>query len=419
MLLDQQLISLDGEPSLFGLPLNRMQLSPGQQYLLRMCIALHCNKVSDNSILLLDEPETHLHPDALLNLINELHTHFQLEQIWIATHSVALLSMFNASSIWCMIGETAKKLGSKSEPLMKSLLGEEFRRAQLQDFIGAPVSFACNEFAYECLWEPPTEPYKSGDPQVTTTLEALLPCSPIQPEKASSSATVVVVDFGVGQGRFLDGVGIDHPERLSQLDYYAYDKFDTDKQICQEVMSRHKVDKTRYFNNIDALQAKLVNKGGATHVLLINVLHEIPPEEWPGVFAAIASLLRDDGKLILVEAEELRFGEKPYMEGFLVVQESAMKKLLKGTAVQCDHCKPPYERVVRYQIPKERLSNVDCDSVDDAAKEIGRISLEKILHLRQQKDKDNQWLSGVQLAFWTHQYANVQLFLQKNFLNEE
>ena len=115
VLLDQQLISLDGEPSLFGLPLNRMQLSPGQQYLLRMCIALHCNKVSDNSILLLDEPETHLHPDALLNLINELHTHFQLEQIWIATHSVALLSMFNASSIWCMIGETAKKLGSKSE----------------------------------------------------------------------------------------------------------------------------------------------------------------------------------------------------------------------------------------------------------------------------------------------------------------
>lgn len=408
-LLDQRLTSLNGEPSLFGLPLNGMQLSPGQQYLLRMCVALHCNKVTDNSILLLDEPETHLHPDALLNLINELRTRFQLEQIWIATHSVALLSRFNASDIWHMTDKTAKKLGSKSEPLMASLLGEESQRVQLQDFIGAPVSFACNEFAYECLWEPPTEPYKCGDPQVAVTLEAVLEASSVQP--ASWEGPVVVVDFGVGQGRFLDGVGIDHPERLPQLDYYAYDKFDTDKETCQTVMSKHNVDKARYFNDVEALRAELVRKGGATHVLLINVLHEIPPEEWPECFAVIASFLRDGGKLILVEAEELRFGEKPYMEGFLVVQEPAVKLLLKADDVRCDHCEHPYERVVRYQIPKELLPRVDRGSVEAAAEEIGQISLDKIYRLRQQNGRNKQWLSGVQLAFWTHQYANVQLFL--------
>lgn len=402
VLLGQRLTSLNGEPSLFGLPLNGMQLSPGQQYLLRMCVALHCNKVIGNSILLLDEPETHLHPDALLNLIRELHTRFKLKQIWIATHSVALLSKFNASDIWHMTERTAKRLGSKSGPLMESLLGEESQRAQLQEFIGAPVAFACNEFAYECLWEPPTEPYKRNDPQVAVTLEAVL--------ADSSAQRAVVVDFGVGQGRFLDGVGMDHPERLPQLDYYAYDKYDTDKKICQAVMIKHNVDKARYFNDIKALETELKGKGKATHVLLVNVLHEIPPEKWPESFATIMSLLREGGKLILVEAEELRFGEKPYMEGFLVVQESAVKLLLKGAEVQCDHCEPPYERVVRYQIPKELLCNIDSTSVNAAVEEIGRISLDKIYKLRKDSNQNKQWLSGVQLAFWTHQYANVQLF---------
>ena len=412
-LLGQQLTSLDGEPSMFGLPLNEMQLSPGQQYLLRMCIALHCNKVKNNSILLLDEPETHLHPDALLNLIYQLQTRFQLDQIWIATHSVALLSRFNTSDIWHMTEQTAKKLGSKSGPLMESLLGELSQRVQLQDFIGAPVSFACNEFAYECLWEPPTVPYKRGDPQVTTTLKAVLDDPSTQHEEVLQTGTTVVVDFGVGQGRFLEGVGMDHREQLSRLDYYAYDKFDTDKETCQAIMCKYNIDKTRYYNysDIQALREELKIKGGATHVLMINVLHEIPPKEWPETFATMASFLRNDGKLILVETEELRYGEKPYMDGFLVVQEPAVKLLLNEIDVRCDHCEHPYERVVRYQIPKKMLLNVDSASVDAAVEEIGRISLEKISQLRRQNTRSKQWLLGVQLAFWTHQYANVQLFL--------
>lgn len=419
VLLGQRLTSLEGEPSMFELPLNRMQLSPGQQYLLRMCVALHCNKITKNSVLLLDEPETHLHPDALLNLIHQLQTRFQLEQIWIATHSVALLSKFNTSDIWHMTEQTAKKLGSKSGPLMESLLGNEAQQVQLQDFIGAPVSFACNEFAYECLWEPPTMPYKRGDPQVDTTLRAVLEDSSPQHKEVSLGEVAVIVDFGVGQGRFLDGVGMDYPEQLSRLDYYAYDKFVKDKETCQAIMCRHNIEKTRYYNDVEALRTELKHKGGATHVLLVNVLHEIPPKEWTETFATIASFLRNDGKLILVENEELRYGEKPYMDGFLVIQQSAMTLLLKEDTIQCDHCKHPYERVVRYQIPKEKLLKVDSTSVKAAVEEIGRISFDKIYQLRQENNRNKQWLRGVQLAFWTHQYANVQLFLNPPVRNEE
>ena len=206
---------------------------------------------------------------------------------------------------------------------------------------------------------------------------------------------------------------MDHREQLSRLDYYAYDKFDTDKETCHAIMCNYNIDKTRYYNysDIQALREELKIKGGATHVLMINVLHEIPPKEWPETFATIASFLRNDGKLILVETEELRYGEKPYMDGFLVVQEPAVKLLLNEIDVRCDHCEHPYERVVRYQIPKKMLLNVDSASVDAAVEEIGRISLEKIYQLRRENNRSKQWLLGVQLAFWTHQYANVQLFL--------
>ena len=189
-------------------------------------------------------------------------------------------------------------------------------------------------------------------------LEAVLDDPSTQHEEVLQTGTTVVVDFGVGQGRFLEGVGMDHREQLSRLDYYAYDKFDTDKETCQAIMCKYNIDKTRYYNysDIQALREELKIKGGATHVLMINVLHEIPPKEWPETFATIASFLRNDGKLILVETEELRYGEKPYMDGFLVVQEPAVKLLLNEIDVRCDHCEHPYERVVRYQIPKKCYS---------------------------------------------------------------
>ncbi len=405
------------EPSMFGRPIDQMDLSPGQKYLLRMCVALYCNQVEENSILFLDEPETHLHPDALWTLIQKLKGKFHIGQIWIATHSVALLSVFNVSSIWHMEQGTPKKLGSKSIPLFKSLLGGEDKRFLLQQFIAAPDAFACNEFAYECMFRPKPASYKEADPQVDSVTGIISEWLPNQ--------KAVVVDYGVGQGRFLDGVGSSYPERLDSMEYYAYDIDDVDpkdEEECKAVMLRCGVDTGHYSHSVEALKSMLSVFGSATHVLMVNVLHEIPPDAWAQVFCNISSMLADSGVLILAEAEILHYGERPYDSGFLVIQRPAVEALLDGGEFECRRNDKPYEYVVAYIIPKASLNAVKEDTIKQALKVVKTFSLKQIeaikkanLPLKQTHRAEvdrNAWKTGLELAFWTHQFANAELALQ-------
>ena len=94
-----------GEPTLFGRSisdLSKAPLSPGQKYILRLCVALYCNIIPEGAILFLDEPESHLHPKTLLDIFDKLKNNFKLGQMWIATHSVELIARFYYRDIWYM-----------------------------------------------------------------------------------------------------------------------------------------------------------------------------------------------------------------------------------------------------------------------------------------------------------------------------
>lgn len=54
----------------------------------------------DNGLVLIEEPEIHLHPAALRNLINILHEHASNKQILITTHSPTALINFNINNIF-------------------------------------------------------------------------------------------------------------------------------------------------------------------------------------------------------------------------------------------------------------------------------------------------------------------------------
>ena len=107
-----------------------------------------------------------------------------------------------------------------------------------------------------------------------------------------------------------------------------------------------------YFNNINDLINKINNE--ADYVLLINVLHEIPPIEWKKLFESISKLLKDSGKLIIVEREELTIGESPYDEGFLMITKSGSEKLFgKNNVKLLRH--PQKHHIVKYVVSKEGL----------------------------------------------------------------
>ena len=55
-----------------NLELEKASLSPGQQYLLRIEIACNYNQKNEDYIFILDEPELHLHPAALITAIEKL-----------------------------------------------------------------------------------------------------------------------------------------------------------------------------------------------------------------------------------------------------------------------------------------------------------------------------------------------------------
>jgi Predicted ATPase len=400
----------DKNPKLFGLDISNSQLSPGQQYLLRMCVALYCNEiVNDNFIMLLDEPETHLHPEALKTLMEKIKEKYGNGQIWIATHSVALLSTFNSSDIWHLEYGVAKKMGSRSAPIINSLVGNEINRLQLQQLVVSPDAYACNEFAIECMTYPNSVPYSKGDPQIKLTEEQL-----------AGEINSVVVDYGAGKGRFIDGIGMEYPKILANINYYAYDNNKCDAELCRETMQEYNIDTKNYFNDFESLNEKISSKGGADFVLMINVLHEIPPSSWEEIFGNIAELLNDKGILIIIENEELTYGEKPYDNGFLVIQEDAINLLSGSTEVKIK-CERHVDKknIVRYCVPKCLLKDVTNDIIYNMVGKIRDVALEKIREIKSVKPiekeacamNDDLFKQGIKLAFLLHQFANATLNL--------
>jgi ABC-type polar amino acid transport system ATPase subunit len=409
----------NGDPMLFGLRINDAKLSPGQQYLLRMSVALYCNelekleKENKEFMLFLDEPETHLHPKVLWKLIEKLTVKFQFGQIWIATHSLALLSTFNLNDIYYMEKGEIKRLASNSAPLIDGLVGDESKRFRMHQFVVSPDAFACHSFAAECLVDPLIVPYKQGDPQVSMAKEIVV-------QEGTTDDKLTVVDFGAGEGRFIEGLdGLDELDEpngkykgiLGKLTYYAYDKNCGCSTTCKSTLEKFGLPRDNYFNDSKALCEVLSKKGGADVVFMISVLHEIPPIEWPETFKKVCDFLGEKGRLVIIENEELTYGEKPYDNGFLVPIESSLKKY----SHRCDrHDKR--NNIIRFVINKGSLE-IDSDNVLEMIKNIEKCALDKIKEIKSTQHNDVEGLNGfkhgIRLAFWVHQYANAGLILRE------
>lgn len=394
------------EPKLLGHALSDLTkepLSPGQKYLLRLCVALNCNIIPEGSILFIDEPESHLHPKVLLEFFDKLRDKFELGQIWIATHSIELVSSRDHSDIWYMSNGTASKMGSKTEKILKGILGEEKRYA-LYQFVSSPDAFACNTFAVECLCNPEVFQKATVSDTSTGIIKALI------------QEGDIIVDFGAGKGRFLESYFMQ--EYPPKIEYYAYDKHGysaVDGQICsayycKKVMERHSFSIDNYFGDEESFEglAKIAN---ADKALLINVLHEIAPSQWVDVFGKIDRVLNENGVLLIVEREELTIGEQPFDSDFFVLQSECLSKLFSCSLNDVEVLRhKERSKVVGYIIPKRLLANVTDGTIkaamfalkDIAAKEIREVKKDEVGTLSER---------GLSLAFWTHQFANASLFL--------
>lgn len=221
----------------------------------------------------------------------------------------------------------------------------------------------------------------------------------------------IVVDFGAGKGRFFEELAAPDKGNIArEIQYYAYDPSPKDAECCKAVMNRNGSDAANYFNDVQPLLGKV--EGRVDYVLLVNVLHEIDPVNWPDIFKLVQRFLKEEGKLIIVEREELTVGEAPYDNGFLMLMEKGAAKLFgEKDSVPKRHPKKSY--IIKYEIPKSGLAITEM-KVFQCIGEIQKSALEKIdslKHESEKKDDHSRYQAGIQLAFYLHQYANASLCL--------
>ncbi len=406
--------SPEGIAQIFGFPLGKANLSDGQKVLLQLCVAIHSQGASLNSlILLMDEPENHLHPSLLIEVIDKIREQVTEGQLWIATHSLTLLSHLDTSCIWYMDDNKIGYSGRQPEKVLRGLLGNEIQISRFADFLSLPAHFAANRFAYESLFQPSATQTDIGDAQTSQITGELRRYKP--------GESIRVIDYGAGKGRLADAVfysdSLEDKNSISNwFDYIAFDAFAEDKCYCEMAIQRiYGTSENRYFNDEYQVLGRF-GENSVDVVVMCNVLHEIPPTDWLRLFSTeelIVKCLKNDGVVLLVEDLLLPVGEKPHRNGFCVLGLSQVKALFQ-IEENCEGFRYADargdNRLVAYQIPKSHLSRISSNSRKNALQGIAAQAKSEIRRLR---SAEASYKNGKLLGFWVQQFANAQLCLEE------
>jgi len=401
-------------PEIFGKRIGEAMLSNGQKILLQFCMALYAQEVNlENVIIFMDEPENHLHPAALIEVLDKIIPHIKNGQLWIATHSINVLAHFDPSCIWYIDNGKISYAGDIPETVLTGLLGTEEEIEKLSHFLSLPAQMGSNKFAYESLFYPEVLITGLKDPQVAQIHDIIK-------KRAESKEKLKVLDFGIGKGRLLSTIYENERLRNSDitewLDFYGYDKFDDSKDICIKVFEDiYGSSDYRYFNDTTQLLSAH-DENSFDIIVMCNVFHEIEPNEWLNLFSSVKSpfkLLKEDGYLLIVEDQFLAIGEKAHAKGFLVFDQLEFKKLFKITSVDV-YASTDYRndgRLKSHHIPKNCITRIDAKSKIESLEMLIQNSKDAIKELR--KTTEPTFKNGKRHGFWSQQLANASLALEE------
>lgn len=379
------------------------RMSPGERNLLYVSVFLSNFAISrkdkpgifENLVILIDEPELHLHYDMIRRFIDTVEEIFNNTPVWVASHSVHLLTRYKFSEItYVAEGEIIRETGGLREKIVDAVLGpEEFSRELLLDV----ESWEYLDFVRQCFEGAETIGVKESgtdDPQFQEFLKIL-------EQKIKTDKPVRILDYGAGQGRFgvlLKNIMVENGWKDSQLEYYTFyldkeaenvfgEKFDFGMDLAQ-IQNNH--------NTFDV-------------VLLVNTLHEIVINEWGKVFQTIKDSLVADGYLFFCEAQVLANGErlltegKPVEHGYLVLCKPALDMLFKVEAVE-------KERIVHAQISKKQIESRRYD-LFNVVRILKDHALEKAKGLATPKGEGKEEIRGNarKRAFYSMQYINAEI----------
>lgn len=369
-------------------------LSPGQKILFSYAIFFFYLEVStsthiEESVIIIDEPELHLHPIAQIKLIDALRKIVENRgQLWIATHSIHILSHLNYDEIF-MVKNGKIHTPNRTMPgnTLLELMGVDENVNHLNSFISSTSDWAYANFMTQCLKSPEVIfNIDTKDPQYILFKNFII------------ASEINLLDFGAGKGRL--GYTINEDDKLSQrVNYFA---FEPSLEFKESLLA---------VPNIRTVISDVNELGGYKFdvVLLCNVLHEIHPKEWLSVIENIRFILNYSGYLIIIEDNNLPKGERANDYGYLILNNRQIKTLFGGRELlELDKLSEKYEgRFSFCAIPRENMF-VSKESVVQAISELNSSTYQAIKTMTLEGDV----AKGRMYANLTQLYINSTIALE-------
>ena len=404
-------------PTFRGRPLKVDELSTGERILLTWAISLHQQKRAlSSAILLIDEPEIHLHHDACIRALTKLRDEVlgPEGQIWLATHSVPLLAWGGLDSVHFVKDGAIEFAGNNVTSVVESLLGGKEGRDRLATFLSDADEIAFMEFAAQCILPAGVADAKTGDKQQSQFVEVLR-------HRQANQPSLRILDFSAGKGRFASALR----ERFAtgentglkqRIEYFAYnDPRYTEPEArtaCQEriaALGQLEPAENYYWESLSKLTA---SHGGTIHlVILCNVLHEIEPENWLNVFRDINALLAQDGAIVIMEDLLPPVGELPNKRGYLLLDEFGLG-LLFNAPNEIKRLQKHDGRLMAVEISKPLVARVSNNTREAALSHLQRDAKEQVRRLREQALEAPSHRLGREHAHFSMLYTNASLALE-------
>lgn len=375
-----------------------MTFSPGELMIFYFCLFLfYLEHVRQSRlILIIDEPEQHLHPKALVDLIKVIKNTVAVSQLWIASHSLFLLPLFQFEQLVYIKQNKILTLNRNTyKDIYNDLVGLE--NVDMYDLLRSVECWSYYQFIAENFLLPTSkDTVNNHDEQFRKLLSSL--------QGKRSSRPLDLLDFGAGKLRIWECFKLEVPGEIARaeiLRYSAYEPYPDDDFVCPGDVS--------FYTKAGSLP-----RDRHDIVVLMNVLHEIDPRAWPDTLRLIYDLLREDGVVVFLEVLYLTKGEQPYGDaGYLLLQEPETKALFPHAAPVSIHEK---DKSNCWIIPRKDLETVTLGMVADT---IGLLEnncerqLEQLDKQRIKLAQNSNTLERTEIKTTARQYA----FLAQQYIN--